>query len=367
MLRTKLVLSLGLAALVGCATNGGGDDDVTGDGGVDPGGDRPPVTEKGVSTLAGWSDPGYLDGNRQVNLFNNPVSCAVGPDGNVYVADFDNGKLRVVDGNGNAGTVISKQGFSRPFGLAFVGDTLYVGTDNDCNGQHDPAENNLQRSGAIWQVDVGAKTATCLADQIGRPRGLAALSDGRLAVADYAHHVIRIFDPSTRAMSPLAGTYDAKGFADATGPAAMFDQPYGIVQRDDGKLVIADWNNNRIRVVGLDGAVATLGGSTAGFADGGMAGAKFNHPQGLAIADNGDLLLTDTDNFRVRRISADGANITTLAGTGMGGVKDSETALDAQFYGLEGVCVAPDGNTVYIADGNRGEDMPYNRIRIIKL
>ncbi len=367
MLRTNLVLSLGLASLVGCTTNGGGDDTGGGDGGVDPGGDRPPVTEKGVSTLAGWSDPGYLDGNRQVNLFNNPVNCAVGPDGNVYIADFDNSKLRVVDNNGNAGTIISKQAFVRPFGLAFVGETLYVGTDNDCNGQHDPSENNLQKSGAIWKVDIGAKNATCLVDQIGRPRGLAALSDGRLAITDYAHHVIQIFDPGARTMTPLVGTYDAKGFADATGPAAKFDQPYGIVQRKDGKLVVADWNNNRIRVVALDGTVTTLGGSTAGFADGGMAGAKFNHPQGLAIADNGDVLLSDTDNFRVRRISADGSSITTIAGNGTGGVMDSENASEAQFYGLEGVCTAPDGNTVYIADGNRGEDMPYNRIRIIKL
>ena len=78
------------------------------------------------------------------------------------------------------------------------------------------------------------------------------------------------------------------------------------MQRSDGKLVVADYGNHKIRIVGLDGSVATMGGSTAGFADGGMAGAKFNHPQGIAIADNGDLFVTDLDNFRIRRISADG-------------------------------------------------------------
>lgn len=345
-----------------------GDDTMGGgDGGVDPGGMRPPVTATGASTLAGWSNPGYQDGNRQVNLFNNPVNVAIGPDGKIYVADFDNSKLRVVDENGNAGTVISKQGFSRPFGLAFVGNTLFVSTDRDCNGQHDDVSSNLQMKGAIWKVDVNAKTATCLVDNIGRPRGIAALKDGRIAVADYAHHDVRIFDPATNTISPLAGTRDMKGFADAAGAAAMFDTPYSLVQRSDGKLVVTDYGNHRIRIVGLDGSVATLGGSTAGFADGGMAGAKFNHPHGIAIASNGDIFITDEDNFRVRRISSDGSSIQTVAGNGSGGAKDAENALEAQFFGLEGVTVAPDGKTVYVADGNRGESMPYNRIRIIKL
>jgi DNA-binding beta-propeller fold protein YncE len=367
MLKTNLVLSLGLAALVGCVDGGAGDDSMDGDGGVDPGGNRPAVTDKGASTLAGWANPGYQDGNRQVNLFNNPVNVALGPDNRVYVADFDNSKLRVVDMNGNATTVISKQGFSRPFGLAFVGSTLYVSTDRDCNGQHDPAESNTQQKGAIWKVDVNSKMATCLMDNLGRPRGLAALSDGRLAVADFAHHDIRIFNPANNTISPLAGTRDSRGFADASGAAAMFDVPYGIVQRPDGKLLVADWANHKIRVVGLDGSVQTMGGSGAGFADGGMAGAKFNHPQGLAIAGNGDVFVSDQDNYRIRKISADGSSVTTVAGSGMAGRADSENAGEAQFYGLEGLTISADGKTIIVADGNRGESMPYNSIRIIKL
>ena len=66
-------------------------------------------------------------------------------------------------------------------------------------------------------------------------------------------------------------------------------------------------------------------------------------------------------------LPADGSTITTVAGSGTGGAKDSENAAEAQFYGLEGVSVSPDGKTIFVADGNRGEDMPYNRIRIIKL
>lgn len=371
MSRTNLVVSLALIVGVLAACSGddttGDDGGGGGDGGTDPGGMRPPITDTGVSTLAGWSNPGYLDGNRQVNLFNNPVNVAVGPDGRVFVADFDNSKLRAVDANGNAGTIVSKQGFSRPFGLAFVGNTLYVGTDRDCNGMHDPEGSTAQQSGAIWQVDIGAKSATCLIDHIGRPRGLAALDDGRIAVADYAHHVIQIFDPGSGTLTPIAGTYNAAGAVDGLGAAATFNAPYGIVQRDDGKLLVADWGNHMLRVVTLDGSVSTLGGSVAGFADGGMSSAKFNHPQGAATCSSGDVFITDIDNFRVRKISADGSSITTVAGTGMGGFKDSTTAAEAQFFGLEGLAVSADCKTLYVADGNRGESMPYNRIRIIKL
>ncbi|HEY5921183.1 MAG TPA: hypothetical protein VIV11_05910 [Kofleriaceae bacterium] len=365
MLKTNLLLSLCLAVLVGCTTDSGDDTMGDDDGGVDPGGPRGMVTETGVSTLAGWSDAGYKDGNRQVNLFNNPVNLAF-HDGKVYVADFDNSKIRMVDGNGNAFTIISKQGFSRPFGMTFAGDTLYVGTDRDCNGMHDPIESTAQMYGAIWKIDVGAKTATCLIDKIGRPRGLAALSDGRIAVSDFAHHVVQIFDPASRSMTTIAGTFNLTGAVDGAGAAASFNQPYGMAFVN-GKLLVADWANSKIRTVSLDGTVATLGGSVAGFADGGMAGAKFNHPQGMAAASNGDVFVSDSDNFRVRRISADGSSVTTVAGNGTGGAVDNTNPAQAQFYGLEGLCIAPDGKTVYVADGNRGEAMPYNRLRIIKL
>lgn len=342
---------------------GGTGDDTIGPG--DPGGSRPPVTDSGVSTLAGWNNPGYQDGDRQKNLFNNPVNVAFGPDNKVYVADFDNGKIRVVDMNGNAATVVAKQGFARPFGLAFVGNTLYVSTDRDPQGNG--GLNDLM-SGTIWKVDIVAKTATPVATRIGRPRALCALSDGRLAVGDYTHHVLQILDPASGNLTPLAGQWDSKGFADGAGASAMFSTPYACAQRSDGKIVVTDWDNNRIRLVGLDGSVETIAGSdVAGFGDGAMGGAKFNHPQGLAKAASGEMFITDIDNYRIRKISADGSSIATIAGNGTPGAKDSESALEAQFYGLEGLSVSPDGDIIVVADGTRGEDVQYNRIRIIKL
>ena len=358
----KLVIFLVPVLLVACTPQGGmNDDDGTGDGGVA----RPPMTN-GVSTLAGWSNSGYLDGSRNVNLFNNPVNVSYGPDGKLYVADFDNNKLRVVDMEGTSSTVISKTSFQRPFGMAWVGSTLFVSTDNDGMGQHDPVGSTTQQTGTIWRIDVGAKTATVVVEKIGRPRGLCALSDGRLGVVDYAHHVVEIVDPSTGAYSIIAGAWDVPGAADGAGAGASFNQPYACAQTSDGKLLVTDWGNNALRVVALDGTTAKLAGG-AGFADGGMAGAKFNHPQGLVKAKDGDFFITDIDNFRVRRISSDLSNITTIAGDGTSGYKDDDNKLSAEFAGLEGLGVKPDGSMVFVADGNRGESLPYNRIRSIKL
>jgi DNA-binding beta-propeller fold protein YncE len=360
MRTTSVVVPWSLVAIAAC----GDPSTPPEDGAI--GSQRPPITAKGASTLAGWADPGYLDGDRQVNLFRNPTNVILGPDNKVYVADFDNGKIRAVDQSGNATTVVSQPTFARPFGLAFIGSTLYVGTDNNCSGQHDPLDSTAQMSGAIWRVEIATQAATCLAGDIGRPRGLASLGDGRLAVSDYAHHMIRIFDPASATFTPLAGTFNAKGLADGNGAAAMFDTPYGMVFAA-GRLVVADWGNHKLRTVNLDGSVSSIAGGGQGFADGAMANAKLNHPQGIAVAANGDLFITDIDNFRVRRIAADASTIQTIAGDGNGGYKDSEDAGEAQFFGLEGLSVSSDGKTVFVADGDRGGSEPYNRVRVIKL
>jgi sugar lactone lactonase YvrE len=366
----KLVLTACLLGCLftGCAGNdsarmgdddGGGGGNDGGNGGGNDDGDTP--FTNGVSTLAGMAAVGAVDGPRRIAQFSNPVNVAY-HDGTVYVADFDNSKLRAIDGTTHdTTTVIAMASFKRPFGLAVAGDgTLYVSTDNDQAGNH------TLMSGTIWKVDVTAKAATPVANAIGRPRGLAVLPDGRLAVADYLHQVIELVDPGTGRITTIAGAWDAKGMVDGVGAAARFSSPYSIAVRADGKLLVTDFDNNRIRLVGLDGMTTTLAGTTTpGFADGAMADAKFSHPQGLSIAANGDVYLTDLGNFRVRRIAGD--RVETVAGDGTGGYVDNDARLASELYGLEGLTVMPDGSMLYVADGSRGDAVPYNRVRQIKL
>ena len=350
MSKIKLALWIAGFALTACATDSGGV--------PAPGDDTPPFTN-GVSTLSGHADPGYVDGARGTARFANPVNVAYGPDGTLYVADFDNGKIRMVDvDTGKTSTLIAQQNFKRPFAMAFASDgTLYVTTDNDSAGAH------TAMTGTIWRVDIHAATAVVIAERIGKPRGLVALPDGGLAISDYQHHVIQLVATTTGTLTPLAGTWDVKGMVNGAG--GKFSTPYGMVLRD-GKLIVADFDNHVLRQVGLDGTVSTFAGvGEAGFGDGALDAAKFDLPQGVAIAANGDVFVTDLGNYRVRRIRGDAVD--TVAGSGEGGYLDSDDRLVAQLYGLEGVSVKPDGSVVFVADGSRGDDVPFNRVRSVKL
>jgi sugar lactone lactonase YvrE len=243
----------------------------------------------------------------------------------------------------------------RPFGLAIIGEDLFIGTDGNSLGQREPG-------GAIWKMRLAGGTPTLVGDDVGRPRALAALPDGRLAVADYQSHTIRLLSPSNGTLTPLAGGQNAAGFADASGAEARFNQPYDLVVAD-GALLVSDLMNHRIRRVTFEGAVTTFAGTgSPGMSNGDKASAMFNGPQGLAIDASGNLFVTDTGNYLIRQILP-GGEVVTVAGDGSPGYKDSTSPAEAQIFGLEGVDIDPTGTMLYIADGNRGNDGPYHRVR----
>ncbi len=361
MFRALVLVEL-LAAAAACTTSPVASGDAgPPDAAGPPPSDAAPFTS-GVSTLAGAAEAGNVDGDRSVGRFANPVNVLLAPSGDVYVADFDNGQIRVVDPSGVTTTLIQQADFTRPFGMALASSgTLYVQTDNAPGGAHSTT------TGTIWRIAPGANTAVPIGQNLGRPRGLAMLADGRIAMADHMHHVVEVFDPATGKTVIVAGVFDAPGYVDATGAAARFTNPYGVAVRADGRLLVTDYGNQRVRVVDVaTGATTTLAGhGAAGFADGELAEARFNLPQGIAVDAAGTIYVTDTGNYRVRRIR--GEVVDTLAGDGIGGFRDADDRLTAEFWGLEGLAVARDGLTVYVADGSRGDASPYNRIRLIDL
>ena len=208
-------------------------------------------------------------------------------------------------------------------------------------------------SGTIWRVDVAAQTATVVKADTGRPRGVAVLPDGRIALSDYRNHRLMLLDPQTSVVTPLAGNGCA-GFADGQGTAARFDMPYGIAVQPDGTLVVADFGNNRLRTVKVDGTVGTLAGDGVnGMIDGPAMQARFFAPEDVAVDASGAIYVSDAGNHRVRRLAA--GQVQTLAGDGVEGFADG-AGNAAEFYGQEGIAVTPDGRTVYVADGTGGAD-----------
>lgn len=317
-----------------------------------------PPLGAGVGTLAGSSESGRADGDRAHGRFNNPVNVTLGPDGNLYVADYDNGLLRVVRPDGQVSTLTRQSNFSRPFGLVFTPDgTLYAETDANDLGEVS------RETGTLWRISLVDGAATVVHRNLGRPRGLAALPDGAVFMADPQHHVVAIIDPRTGVVSDLAGERDRAGFADGDGNAARFNVPFDTVVSGDVVLV-ADQLNHRIRAVTRGGHVSTWAGTgTAASTDGASATASFNRPQGLARDDAGNVYVTDLDSFLVRRVSPDG-QVSTIAGNGREGYLDGAPR-EAEFHGLEGIDVSLDGALIFIADGNRGTDLASHRIRRI--
>lgn len=374
---TLFSVGVALAAPLGCASSGRVDEPSdAGASGKDVG-DLPapvaiaalladpvaaiPAEGDGAITLAGSAEPGRTDGAGALARFNNPTNVLLGPDGNVYVADFDNGAIRIVRPSGATLTFTRQPGFSNPFGMAFARDgSLYVETDSDDTGRRD------DNSGMLWRVDRRTGIATPLLRGLGRPRGLVVLGDGRIVMVDNVHHVVRVVDPVTLRVSDLAGARDQRGFADGVGAAARFNQPYDVVLAPDDVLIIADQDNHRLRAVTLQGVVSTYAGTGArGALDGTRDRATFNRPQGLALDARGDVYVTDLDGYLVRRVSAQGV-VSTVAGNGSRGFTDGAPR-SARFYGLEGIDVAPVGRTLFIADGNRGGAERNHRVRRISL
>ncbi|MCK5800226.1 MAG: hypothetical protein KAI47_23710 [Deltaproteobacteria bacterium] len=148
----------------------------------------------------------------------------------------------------------------------------------------------------------------------------------------------------------VAGMGEA-GFADGPALAAKLYSPMGLVLAPDGRLFIADRDNNRVRVLAPDGTLATVAGSgEAGFADGPADQAKLKAPGALAYWE-GRLFIADSGNHSIRLVYK-GA-LTTYAGTGSAGNHEDTNRTKVTFQSPRGV--ARDGwGVLWVADRGNG-------------
>ena len=316
-----------------------------------------------VTTVAGGPTPGTVDGVLGVGLFSNPVSVAIEPEGSLVVADFDTSRLRRVSVDGTISTLTNQSTFQRPFGLAFLGSVLYAQTDADPNGARGGST-----TGTLWRVDRSSGVPTVAAADIGRPRGFAALSDGRLVLSDFANQRVGIIDLATGVVTDLAGLAGCPGSANGTGAGARFLNPQGVAVLAGDRIIVADRDAHLLREISLAGVVTSFAGNgVAGTIDGARTSARFVAPQALAADATGAIFVSDTVAHRIRRIASDGT-VSTVAGNGTAGFADG-SGQNAAFFGQEGLAVSADGKTIYVADGTGGSEtpVPYQRLRKITL
>ncbi|MGW1077689.1 DUF6065 family protein [Streptomyces sp. NPDC002537] len=327
-----------------------------------------------ISTVAGTGITGSSgDGGPagQATL-SPPFGVGVDSEGNVYIADTGNHRVRRVDaGSGTISTVAGNgtAGFSGDGGPAVQAALKYprgVGVDSEGNLYiADTGNHRVRRvdagSGTISTV-AGNGTAGSFGDDglavqaaLNLPFGVVADSLGNLYIADKDNHRVRKVDAGTRTISTVAGDGTPGSGGDAElAVKAQLNLPNGVAVDPDGNICIADTGNHRVRRVDartqVISTVAGRGG--AGFSgDGGPAvQAALSAPGGVGVDFDGTLYIADTGNRRVRKVDAGTRTISTVAGNGTAGFSgDGGSPVQAALNAPSAVVVDPDGS-LYIAD-----------------
>ena len=192
---------------------------------------------------------------------------------------------------------------------------------------------------ALTMLAAGSATPSSATDLV-YPNGLALDREGNLFISDIGtHRILKLAKDGQ--LTIVAGTGSA-GFGGDGGPAsqAQFNAPADLLIDAEGNLLVADTFNHRIRQINADGVITTLVG------DGKTT--TLNNPQGMALGRDGTLYIADSYNHVVRRRDRQG-NVSVFAGTEAGLAGDKGPATKAQLNLPQAVAVAPDGS-VYISD-----------------
>jgi len=314
----------------------------------------------------GYSSDGGLAADAQLYA---PKGVAVDKEGNLYIADYSNHRIRKVNTNGIISTVAGNgnKGYYGDGGLA-INAQLYFpyGVAVDEIGNIYIADNNnsrvrkIETNGIISTVagngdkDYSGDGEQATDAQLNCPYGVAVDGAGNIYIADRFNSRIRKVDING-IISTVAGNGNW-GYSGDGGQAinARLSSPYGVTVDEEGNIYIADRGNNCIRKVDSNGIISTVAGNGnwGYYGDGGQATfAKLKLPNGVAIDGVGNLYIADGDNNRIRKVDTNGI-ISTVAGNGTEHYfGDGGQATDAQISRSNGVAIDGSGN-IYIADGD---------------
>ena len=335
------------------------------------------ATEGSIATVAGngtamYSGDGGPAANAQIGQSND---VALDGDGNLYIANTVNylirkviaatGVISTIAGNGTEGfsgdgfPAVGAQ-FSRLSGLAADGPgNLYI---TDSGNQR--IRKIAAATGMITTV-AGTGVAGFSGDgglainaALNAPAGLAVDGSGNLYIADTHNHRIRRVSAATGIITTVAGS-GVSGNSGDGGPAtaAQINSPNSVAADGFGNLYITDGYSSRVRKVSAaTGAIVTVAGIGApGYSgdDGPATNVKLGQHLYVGVDKFGDLLVADSENTRIRKVSAAAGTIATVAGNGGWGFSgDGGPATSAKLNYPCGIAVDSSGGFYFADSGN---------------
>lgn len=302
------------------------------------------LSNASVATLAGTpASPGVANGTMAMARFSSPGGIAADSGGRVaYIIDKTNCTIRQAElptgkvtplagmpggGTGSDGVGMAATFFAPHSAVLDGAGNLYVTDSNNHTIRRIVLATAQVTTIAGMAGMLGSSDGTGASARFSIPAGIAIDAQGTLYVADSNNHAIRRITTNNAVyqVTTLAGAAGMTGFADQPGSAARFSTPLGIAVAPDGDVLVSDNGNLVIRRINVaTGAVSTLAGvpNQAGFVDGSSGIARFRSPQGLAVDKTGSLYVADAFNSVIRKVDLAGGNVSTVIGTpGVAGVK----------------------------------------------
>ncbi|MFI6526760.1 NHL domain-containing protein [Streptomyces uncialis] len=282
------------------------------------------TTDGKISTVAGTGVAGFSGDNGPAvsAQLNGPREVVVDSAGAVHVVDSNNHRVRRITTDGKISTVAGTgvAGFSGdggpataarlnlPLGVAMDSSgVLYIADYNNHRVRRITTDGKISTVAGTGVAGFGGDNGPAGPAQLRNPYALAVDSADALYIADSGNHRVRKVTGDGK-ISTVAGTGVA-GFGGDGGPAlsAQLNLPLGVAVDSSGVLYVADARNHRVRRVAADGTVSTVTGTgTAGFGgdDGPAASAQLNSPLGLAVDCVDALHIADYVNHRLRKIAS---------------------------------------------------------------
>lgn len=341
------------------------------------------LTVAGDGTAAFGGDGG-MSTMAKVNA---PHGVATDAAGNVYVADYNNHRIRKISttgvittiaGTGFGGYLASQDG--GPATAAWIRWPIGIAVNATGDVYFSDFGNNIIRkvsaSGVITTIagtpgsipGYGGDGGPATAATLGNAWGVAVDGSGNVLIADALNHRVRKINVGTGIITTIAGM-GFVGFAGDGGPATSsacrLNEPTGVAVDGAGNIYIADNSNNRVRKINTSGIISTIAGVGLPYGytgDGGPATiARLYYPKGIAADNAGNVYICDWNNSAVRKINTSGT-ITTVAGTGVAGYSgDGVPAVSSQLDHPIGLAVRSSDGDIFIADNAN------NRVRRIKV